>query len=92
MRRCWETMRCGRQPGGSNVARQGECPVSRLEAGVCWLSAGPHAPPELRCSRVTQGGDCHACPYYHEFHHELALHMTPAEVEIIAQSWVELCT
>ena len=57
---CWEFKNCGRQPGGSNVAKLGVCPAATDTAsnglkggkkggGICWSFTG------TLCGGVVQG-------------------------------------
>jgi hypothetical protein len=72
---CWEFQKCGREPGGENVADRGICHASTEEkldgihggknAGrTCWAVAG------TMCDGVPQGtfakkiGICNNCDFY----------------------------
>lgn len=72
---CWEHHKCGREPGGKNVAESGVCPAASatvfdgvhggIAAGrACWVVAG------TMCGGVVQGTfaqkyqSCEACSFY----------------------------
>ncbi len=88
MRKCWDVMHCDRQrrPG---MDGEKACVVSRLDEAICWLVAGPQAPPENQCMYVQRGRDCMACRYFHAFHEDLGGFMTPGEVEHVRKSWCD---
>jgi hypothetical protein len=38
---CWEIKKCGREKGGRNESKNGECPASKMNMGhSCWFVAG----------------------------------------------------
>jgi len=72
---CWEVMKCGREPGGKNVAELGICPAptetradgtnnGKNGGRACWAIAGTF------CRGIVQGtfakklGDCQKCKFY----------------------------
>jgi hypothetical protein len=72
---CWEYMRCGREPGGQYLEKNGPCPaatVSELDGihgGVnggraCWVVAGTLCKGAPHGSFAQKGQSCHACPFY----------------------------
>jgi len=74
-RNCWEVMKCGREPGGSNTAANGICPAvtcARLDnahggknAGrVCWIVAGTMCGGEVQGSFARKYADCRKCRFY----------------------------
>lgn len=73
------------------MARHGACVVPQLQEAVCWLVAGPDAPPEQQCLHVREGQICSRCKYFVTFHQDLATHMNPEEVAVVARCWVALC-
>ncbi|NGZ07580.1 MAG: hypothetical protein G8237_14635 [Magnetococcales bacterium] len=90
MKKCWEVIRCGRHPGDGRAKENGVCPVPGLEEAVCWLVAGPHAPPEQQCIEVQRGNECNGCNYYNYFHSQLGEFMNAAEIGVVKRSWVHL--
>ncbi len=78
---CWEAMRCGREPGGRNVAGQGICPaaVDRRVDGVnggknggraCWAVSGTFCEGKIQGSFAIKMSDCLCCPFYKQVHTE----------------------
>ena len=72
---CWEYKKCGREPGGSNVAEFGVCP-SAIEAKVDGLNSGKNggrtcwAVTGTLCGGTVQGSfaqkltNCMSCEFY----------------------------
>lgn len=80
---CWEYMRCGRQPGGSNVVKLCVCPASVVTAyrdghyhdGTClgrrcWRMAGTLCEGEVQGTFAKKIGDCRECPFYQKVKEE----------------------
>ncbi len=72
---CWEVMKCGREPGGSNVAAHGICPAvtcAKLDSAhggknagrVCWIVAGTMCGGEIQGSFARKYSDCRKCRFY----------------------------
>ncbi len=72
---CWEFKKCGRQPGGHNVAKIGLCPASvedRLDgehgginAGrACWVVVGTICDGEVQGTYTEKFKDCEQCDFY----------------------------
>ena len=72
---CWESKKCGRQPGGARVAELGECPAAtdeRLEgvhgghrAGrACWVIAGTLCGGAAQGTFASKFGTCKECHFY----------------------------
>ena len=78
---CWEFKKCGRQPGGQNVAKLGICPaasekrVDGMNNGTnggrtCWVVSG------TLCGGVIQGTfaakikNCNNCEFYSKVYEE----------------------
>jgi hypothetical protein len=74
-RNCWEVMKCGREPGGSNAAEHGICPAVtclKLDSAhggknagrVCWIVAGTMCGGEIQGSFAKKHTDCRKCRFY----------------------------
>ena len=72
---CWEYRKCGREPGGENVAVHGVCPAAIREAcdGVnggrnagrcCWSVAGTLCGGTVTCLYGRDLPGCLACDFY----------------------------
>ncbi len=72
---CWEFMRCGREQGGTNVARLGICPAAResrldgthhgTNAGrACWVVAGTLCKGEVQGVFAKKYRECSQCRFY----------------------------
>ncbi|CAK8713110.1 MAG: hypothetical protein CDV28_101158 [Candidatus Electronema aureum] len=76
---CWEVKQCGRQPGGSNVKRDGVCPASTLTAvngtnggrnggRACWALTGTMSGPAEKVQGIFARDitTCHSCRFYEQ--------------------------
>ena len=77
---CWEIKKCGRQPGGEQVAHQGICPASTLIAmngindGInggraCWALTGTMSGPADKVQGSfarTLDISCYECAFYEQ--------------------------
>lgn len=72
---CWEAKKCGREPGGTNVAEFGVCPAStekRLDGvhgGVnagrsCWVVAGTFCKGKVQGTFAQKSGGCSHCDFF----------------------------
>ncbi len=72
---CWEILRCGREPGGPNVASNGPCPATMDEAAdginngtnggrVCWAISGTFCGDEVDGSQATKLVSCMTCDFF----------------------------
>jgi len=72
---CWEYKKCGREPGGFNVAKMGLCQasvegrVSGINEGsnggrVCWLIPGTFCGWKLNGTYADKLSNCHNCKFY----------------------------
>ena len=72
---CWEFFKCGRQPGGKNVAEFGQCSasVSKEYEGVndgkcagrfCWRVAGGQPARPDGCIVAEKIKNCHDCGFF----------------------------
>jgi hypothetical protein len=69
---CWQTMNCGREPGGRNAETLGVCIVARQPGSTCWLVAGHSCTdPQTLCFRLRNGRKtCYDCKVYAAAHQE----------------------
>ena len=78
---CWEFMKCGREPGGSNVTESGACPaatqthVSGINGGInggrlCWAIAGTFCDCEVPGSFAKEVNTCIHCDFYQKVREE----------------------
>jgi len=72
---CWEYKKCGRQPGGANVAEFGICPAAMEEkadgfnggknAGrVCWAIANTLYDGKVKGTLVEKISNCMECDFF----------------------------
>jgi len=65
---CWEFMKCGRIPGGSNEVELGICPAYTFNAGqACWLVAGTFCGGRAQGTFAQKKSSCLTCEFYQEF-------------------------
>ena len=73
---CWEVMKCGRQTGGKNVEKLGECRAALcLKADginhgtnggrACWAIAGTFSGREIQGVFAIRQGGCAVCDFFH---------------------------
>ena len=73
---CWEFMKCGRQPGGDNTEKLGECPVAysfithRVHDGMnggrcCWAVAGTFCGGQAQGTFADKLKGCASCKFFH---------------------------
>lgn len=78
---CWEMKRCGREPGGRNVAELGVCPAAteiRLDkindgkngGRCCWAIAGTLCKGELQGTYAMKITNCLKCDFYKQVEQE----------------------
>ncbi len=71
---CWEYKKCGREPGGANVAEMGVCPAttdtradginSGINGGrVCWAIAGTLCEGKVQGSYAAKIACCLECDF-----------------------------
>ena len=74
-RNCWEVQKCGREPGGKNVMKNGVCPAATIHSldGVhggknagrsCWLVAGTWCGGQVVGSLAIKYQDCQKCEFF----------------------------
>ena len=74
---CWESMKCGREPGGSKSDELGICPAATEKKfdGVnggsasgrfCWVVAGTLCRGDIQGTFAKKFKDCVLCPFLHE--------------------------
>ena len=72
---CWEFKKCGRQPNGENVEKEGICPAAtetRLNgvhegwnAGrACWVVAGTLCHGSVQGTFAQKFSSCESCEFY----------------------------
>ena len=72
---CWEYMQCGREPGGSNIAKDGACAAATeyiyrgtnngTNAGrFCWKIAGTFCVKTIKGIFARQALSCAECPFF----------------------------
>ncbi len=64
--RCWEYMKCGRQPGGRRVEQLGKCPAASFTQTECWLIAGTLCNGEVQGTYAQKYETCIVCDYYNK--------------------------
>ena len=88
---CWETIKCGREPGGKNEQAIGVCPAAievRLDtvhggknAGrACWVIAGTMCDGTVQGSFAKKLKSCEVCLYYKQVEQEEGTSFFPATV------------
>ncbi len=72
---CWEVLKCGREPGGHAVGREGTCPAATertldgvhggLNSGrTCWVLAGTFCAGEIAGTAAKKLASCSQCAFY----------------------------
>jgi hypothetical protein len=72
---CWESKKCGRQPGGAKVAELGVCPAASesrvnganggLNGGrACWVIAGTFCGGTVQGTFASKLANCIKCDFY----------------------------
>jgi hypothetical protein len=63
---CWKIIGCGREKGGCNESKDGECLVSKMDMGhSCWVIAGSFGSETPFCPRLKQDGThCIKCKVF----------------------------
>ncbi len=72
---CWNVNKCGRQPGGSNIAEFGVCPAAQTNVyngnnnGIfagryCWMVAGTLCGGKVQGSFASKLMNCAKCDFY----------------------------
>ena len=75
MQNCWEFLKCGREPGGSNVSDRGVCPAATFEAVdgflggknggmACAYIAGTFCCENLPGTEPAKEKNCAGCRFY----------------------------
>jgi hypothetical protein len=78
---CWEANRCGREPGGRNVAELGVCPaaietrVHQINEGMnggrcCWAIAGTLCKGQKQGTYAMKIVNCVNCDFYKQVEQE----------------------
>ena len=62
--RCWEYMKCERQPGGAMVGELGACAGASCPHSECWLIAGTLCNSEVQGTYAQKYESCIICKYY----------------------------
>jgi hypothetical protein len=86
---CWEAKKCGREPGGKQVAQLGVCPAAApgKAAGVhggsaggraCWMIAGTFCGGKLQGTFAAKAASCSACAFYLQVRAEEGPALLPA--------------
>ncbi|UCC98411.1 MAG: PAS domain-containing methyl-accepting chemotaxis protein [Phycisphaerales bacterium] len=65
---CWEVKKCGRTPGGSNVAELGICPAYPDSGRNCWHVAGTFCGGKVQGTWADKRGGCLTCNFYKDLH------------------------
>lgn len=71
---CWEFKKCGREPGGINVDKEGVCPASILNSyhglnnglnggRFCWVISGTMCDGEVQGTYAQKLEDCINCEF-----------------------------
>lgn len=74
---CWEIKKCGREPGGANVALLGKCPASadtashELNSGknggrICWAITGTMCGGKVQGSFAEKRLSCLSCEFFRQ--------------------------
>jgi hypothetical protein len=72
---CWEFKKCGRQQGGANIKKSGECPAAKcfkahgINNGInggraCWAIAGTYCGGKIQgvfCDKILE---CSSCEFF----------------------------
>lgn len=99
---CWEFMRCGREPGGSNAGERGICPAADnpvfhgynqgVNAGrICWLVAGTFCKGQVQGSFAEKRNSCRNCEFYKLSNREQGITcLTDEEYDLFAITHVGL--
>jgi hypothetical protein len=72
---CWEVKKCGREPGGSNVYKEGVCSAASNQAAdsinsginggrCCWIIAGTFCQGNIQGSYAQKVDNCLQCDFY----------------------------
>ncbi len=72
---CWEFKKCGREPGGENVAEFGVCPTcietkqdgvneGRNAGRICWVIAGTFCAGKVQGTFAEKVDDCRECDFF----------------------------
>ena len=65
---CWDFKKCGRIPGGANVAELGVCPAYSQGAGqACWLVAGTFCGGQAQGTFSQKKASCMVCDFFKKF-------------------------
>lgn len=90
---CWEVMKCGREPGGENVAELGACPAAISEktrgtncgengGRACWAIAGTYCNDEVQGTFALKLHSCKKCKFYVKVKEEEGINWENAKVII----------
>jgi len=88
---CWEFKKCGREPGGINVPKEGVCPAATdpilkgVNGGdnsgrVCWIVAGTMCNGEVQGTFAHKFKSCEQCDFYKAVKEEEGEKFVPMEV------------
>ncbi len=64
--KCWEYKKCGKQPGGENVAEFGHCPAALSPDNSCWFIAGTLCSGKVEGTYAEKIDTCIICDYYNK--------------------------
>ena len=64
--RCWEYMKCGREPGGEKIAEYGHCPAALSPDNNCWFVAGTMCSGKIEGTYAQKIDTCIICDYYNK--------------------------
>jgi len=96
---CWEFMKCGREPGGSNVDELGICPTAidqscngincgKNAGRICWTISGTFCSGKIQGSFAKKWYDCLNCEFFKQTKQEEGLNLIvwPREQNISAKT------
>ena len=72
---CWQAKKCGREPGGANVAQLGVCPASTEKAAhgrnggqnggrICWAVTGTLCGGKVQGTFAQKRLSCMSCDFF----------------------------
>lgn len=78
---CWESMKCGREPGGARATELGVCAATTDERGtgvnggmaggrICWCIAGTFCRGQIQGSFALKFENCLMCPFFQQVERE----------------------
>ena len=78
---CWEVLECGREPGGHNAEKLGDCPAAipgefdgindgESRGRFCWAIAGTLCKGEVQGTYALKLKECLRCDFLNRVHKE----------------------